>query len=315
MQRAIAPSTLEKQFSRWAKPPSRTERERCENAIRAVRNAIAGSDALRKRQLKVFLQGSYRNRVNVRQDSDVDVGILCYDTFIPSYPPGTDHATFGVSPATYHYHQYKHDIHMALAAHFGSNAVRRGNKAFDIQQNSYRVEADVAPFFEHRHYWMNQSAWGYWGGVVLKPGSGGFIYNYPERLLETWPDLKLHYESGVSKNKTTHLRFKGGVRILKKLRNQMDEAGILAARPVPGFLVECLVFNTPNSCFDHRTWYERVWAILHHLYWSTVSNQGTPDWYEVNGVKLLFAPTQPWTKQIAHEFVYAAQDYLGMPRL
>jgi hypothetical protein len=37
-----------------------------------------------------------------------------------------------------------------LRSYFGANAVARGNKAFDVRETSYHVEADVSPFFEHR---------------------------------------------------------------------------------------------------------------------------------------------------------------------
>ena len=69
--------TWEEAFSSWAQPPAKTEQDRCENAEKAVRNAISASDKLKNRNIKVFTQGSYRNNTNVKQDSDVDIGILC----------------------------------------------------------------------------------------------------------------------------------------------------------------------------------------------------------------------------------------------
>ena len=59
-------------FVQWAQRPGKTEQDRCDNAIGAIRNAIAASPQLRHRTTLVFPQGSYRNRVNVSQDSDVD---------------------------------------------------------------------------------------------------------------------------------------------------------------------------------------------------------------------------------------------------
>ena len=73
-------------FSTWAQGPSDTENQRAENAERQIRQAIAASPKLNSRNIRVFTQGSYRNRVNVRKDSDVDIGILCYDTYFPEYP-------------------------------------------------------------------------------------------------------------------------------------------------------------------------------------------------------------------------------------
>ena len=66
----------ENTFSSWGQPPSQTERDKCENAERAVRKAIAESSALANRSISVFTQGSYANRTNVRQDSDVDIYVL-----------------------------------------------------------------------------------------------------------------------------------------------------------------------------------------------------------------------------------------------
>lgn len=76
----------ESTFASWAQGPSATEKERAENAERQIRKAIQTSDKLKNRNIKVFTQGSYRNRVNVKKDSDVDVGVLCYDTYFPEYP-------------------------------------------------------------------------------------------------------------------------------------------------------------------------------------------------------------------------------------
>ncbi|SDX06954.1 hypothetical protein [Nitrosomonas communis] len=73
-------------FSTWGQSPSATEQQRAENAERQIREAIRASDKLKNRNIRVFTQGSYRNRVNVRKDSDVDIGVLCFDTYFPDYP-------------------------------------------------------------------------------------------------------------------------------------------------------------------------------------------------------------------------------------
>lgn len=73
-------------FSTWATGPSASEQQRAENAENMIRSAIKASAKLQARNIKVFTQGSYRNRVNVSRDSDVDIGILCFDTYFPEYP-------------------------------------------------------------------------------------------------------------------------------------------------------------------------------------------------------------------------------------
>ena len=159
----------ESAFSFWARPPSKTEEQRSENVIRAIRKAVQGSSKLNQRSIKVFTQGSYRNRVNVRQDSDVDVGVMLYDFFLDEYPAGRTRADFGISDAGYSFSQFKNELEAALVDHFGRAVVKRGNKAFNIRENTYHVEADVVPLFEFRQYWESGN---YRAGVALATDQG-----------------------------------------------------------------------------------------------------------------------------------------------
>lgn len=299
----------ENTFNSWSQPPSKTEQERCDRVINAIRTAIDRSSKLQPRRILVFTQGSFRNRVNVRQDSDVDVGVMLYDYFLVQYPDGKGDADFGISDAKYGFAQFKNELEEALVAYFGRSAVIRGNKAFDIKATTSRVEADVVPLFEFRQYWDHG---GFRAGVALIPDNGGRIENYPERLLDTWPNTPLHYENGISKNTATSRRFKGMTRILKKLRNEMDDAGNTAAQAVPSYLLECLVWNTPNTCFDRYTWDDRVQSVLRFLWRNTRENSLCTDWCEVDDIKYLFRSSQPWTSQQAHDFIDAAWDYVGV---
>ena len=299
----------ESTFGSWAQPPGTTEQQRSENSIRAVRAAIAASSKLNVRRIKVFTQGSYRNRVTVRQDSDVDVGVMLYDYFLPRYPDGKSGSDFDHSDAEYSYRQFKDELKEALVAHFGTAAVRRGNKAINIRENSYRVEADVAPFFEFRQYWKDGS---YRAGVALRPDNGGRVENYPERLLDYWPRTPLHYENGVSKNTATSRRFKGVARILKRLRNEMEDAGNAMAKTVPGYLLECMSWNVPNNTFVTSSWDSCVQAVLPYLWRNTEHDAQCESWCEVDDIKYLFRASQPWTRTDAHAFIDQAWSYVGV---
>src|SRR5207245_972002 len=107
---------------------------KCDNAVRAVRNAINASAALATRMIRVFPQGSYNNRTNVRAESDVDVCVCSSYTiyYDPEIPPGQ----VGLGPATYMFPQFREDVRTVLVAHFGAAAVRSGRKAFDIHENT-----------------------------------------------------------------------------------------------------------------------------------------------------------------------------------
>lgn len=288
----------EHQFASWAAPPSPTETARMNNAETAVKKAIAASGKLKNRSIRVFAQGSYRNRVNVRSDSDVDIAILCTDTFFWEGPPGTTLESFGYSDATYHYPQFRQEVGEALRSYFASGVVTEGDKAFDISGNTYRVEADVAPFFEHKRFLANGSEI---QGVEMRPNSGGQIIN--------WPDQ--HYENGVAKNDSTSRAFKGNVRILKALRYRMSGEGYDSADAVTSFLMECLVFNVPDSDFAYLTWSDRFRSVLGYLYNNTQSDDLCRQWIEVSGLKWLFHPTQPWTRSETHRFVSDCWDFVG----
>lgn len=286
-------------FRSWASPPGKTEQERCENAKRAIHDAIAKSPQLSQRNVKVFTQGSYRNDTNVRQDSDVDIGVLYTDTFFYEYFGDYDGSDFIITPSTYHYAQFKNEVGQALVDYFGAASVKRGNKAFDIKENSYHVDADVAAFFEHKRYYSRSHVD---SGVQLFADDGKKIINWPEQ----------HYNNGVSKNNDTGRRFKAMVRILKKLCNEMTDNGIAAAQPIPGFLNECLVWNVPDSNFGNNSYVSDVRNCLAHLFNNTMSDEKCSKWGEVSELKYLFRWFQKWTRQQAHSFISAAWDYVGL---
>ena len=297
-------------FDTWAQPPSKTEVQRSENAIRSIHNAISHSSKLNQQRLKVFTQGSYRNRVNVRRDSDVDIGVMLYQYFLWQIPEGKTPNDYGIRIADYTFAQFKDDLEDALVAHFGRAAVTRGNKAFNIRENSYHVEADVVPLFEFRRYWEDGH---YRAGVALLTDKDSRrIENFPERLVDYWPSTPLHYENGVTKNDETVRRFKGIVRILKSLRNTMDDAGSQSAKAIPGYLLECMTWNVPNTCFSGSTWDTRVQAVLRHLWISTNDATKCKSWCEVDAIKYLFRSSQPWTREAAHTFINEAWTFVGV---
>lgn len=289
-------------FATWSSGPSETEKQRADNAERQIREAIAASDRLRSRDIRVFTQGSYRNRVNVRKESDVDVGVLCFDTYFPEYPDDNVKARIveTAEPATYAYATFKNELEEALVARFGRSSVTRGSKAFDVKANSYRVEADVAAFFEHRRY---TSQYHYLSGVEMIPD------NHIPYMVRNWSEQ--HYENGVSKNDAAGRRYKRIVRILKTLSNEMSAVGIQSASTTPSFLVECLVWNTPNELLVKETYQAAIRATLAHLFNSTISDEECSEWGEVSELKYLFRASQPWTRVGAHKFLSDAWDYIG----
>jgi hypothetical protein len=112
----------EDRFESWGSPPGQTEKTKCENAVRMVREAIAASYALAGKDVDVFLQGSYANRTNVHAESDVDTTVRCKKTLYYELPEYVTAALRGIGPVVYPFDQFRADLGAALIAHFGAGA-------------------------------------------------------------------------------------------------------------------------------------------------------------------------------------------------
>jgi predicted nucleotidyltransferase len=290
-------------FCTWAGAPSETEQTKCENAERAVRKAIDASEKLSAKTIEVFAQGSYANRTNVRQDSDVDICVLYKDGFFPDYSmsEGLSGALLGFADGHYRYMEFKSDVGAALKSYFGARSVTRGKKAFDVHANTYRMDADVVPCFEHRRYMGTFANHWYESGTDLRPDNGGEIINWPRQ----------NYRNSVTKNDATGRRFKAVVRILKRLRYEMVDNGHKVAVAIPSYLLECLVWNAPDVGFGQDDYCDDVRYVITHLWNATRTDDQCKECCEINGLKYLFHLTQPWTRDQANSFLAAAWNYIG----
>lgn len=296
----------DRKFETWKQPSGTDEATKCENAERIIRNAISRSAALNKRDIRVAAHGSYRNNTNVRQNSDVDIYVCCYDTFFHdfSHAQDFDKDTVGITPAIYLYPQFKSELQDALLAAFGPSGVTPGNKAFDVHANTYRVDADVVACFEYRRYTTGNKYNGfkYDSGIKFFSASNEEVINWPEQ----------NHSNGTTKNNATNYFYKYVTRIIKRLRYEMADSNISAASAIPSYLVECMVYHLPNTSFQHPTYYNDVRDVLATLY-HALKPGGEADeaFVEVNERKYLFSWTQPWTRTQAFNFVSATWNYIG----
>ena len=76
----------ESQLEGFTKPISDTENQRCENMIKMVKEAIQDyyietrDNKMNLSDYEIFLQGSYANNTNVKQNSDVDICVMYKNT-------------------------------------------------------------------------------------------------------------------------------------------------------------------------------------------------------------------------------------------
>ncbi len=202
------------------------------------------------------------------------------------------------------YSDFKNLVQVALESYFGKSGVTRGNKAFDIHANSYRIDADVVPTFEYRWYSGQRNPNGshhYNSGVAFDPDSGIRVINWPQQ----------NYDNGVTRNTATGRKYKRTVRVMKRLRDKMADEGIAAAKAMPSFFVECLVWNADVGVFNNATYTAILRGVFADLWDRTRKDQDCCEWGEVNEFKYLFRVSQPWTRQQANDFLQAAWDYIG----
>lgn len=294
-------------FDTWAAPPSQTEIDERDRTEKQIRNALQAWPAVARRNFRVFVKGSYRSGTNVRRGSDLDLAVellgasatdrsfIVEKAFSARELPDS---RLGLVSAPIEYGEarktFKDDCVDALVDAFGPTMVERHNKCIEVSEKSTTLPADVVPCSTHRRY---DSQVAHYDGIEITPDRGPKIVNWPQQ----------DYDNGVAKNGRTSRRYKRVVRGLKALENRMAESGI---QETPSWLVECLVYNVPDSVFDSQSNFANALSVLLWLSEELASTTGRGEWHEVNELKYLFAPSQPWSLQDAASFVSQAMRFL-----
>lgn len=293
-------SITEEQLARWAKAPSETEEGKCQNAVSRITTAIKkefGND------VSIMLQGSYKNRTNVKLDSDVDIIVSHQGHFFPDLGKlsDSDKGIFNsiYKDSDYRFSDFKNDILSILQKEFEDGEVERKNKCIKIKGNSYRVNADVVPCFPHRRYRAINEVEAEGFGFV---GDDGItIYSFPEQ----------HYENGVNKNKETEMMYKSIVRIFKNIRNEIVEKGIITLDDMPSFYLECLTWNVDPDHFKRDYYHDAIKAVIETLWNEMREFEKSNNYAEVSDLKWLFRGHSKITPKQAENFMQHAWNYIG----
>jgi hypothetical protein len=255
----------EQQLLDFASPISKSEEEKCKNAIRMVRDAMKligytdNGNEIRSfvdntysfrldmtandfdRKIVLLVQGSYANKTNIPSQSDVDVAVILESSFRSDYRRGVTGEDYDFSPAKFSAMELKNDVEKALTKKFSRQGVERHNKCLKVFGNTYRVDADVVPAIRYRDYSsdFNFDSSNYVGGILICPDKGEDIINYPEQ----------HIKCGNKKNHNTQYNFKKYVRIVKNIREQIENTGISISPVVSSFGLESLLWNVDDSTY------------------------------------------------------------------
>lgn len=96
---------------------------------------------------------------------------------------------------------------------------------------------------------------------------------------------------------------------MKHIRNEMISADKVNGDVITSFLVECLVWNVPNSYITrHDTWNEALQDSIAYL-WNAINDGNANEWGEVSERLYLFRGRK-WTSQDAKEFLGKMYNYL-----
>ena len=286
----------------WTSPLSQTEEQRVENTVRMIREAVTSYFKLSDCSMSIFAQGSYANNTNVRQNSDVDICIMSTSTVFCNYVEGKTDKDYGYTPGTISFYDYKAYIIEALKNKFGAAAITIGNKCINIKANSYHVNADVVPAFQYRDFKIINSInpQKYIEGIKYLSSTGEQVINYP----------KDHIENGKQKNIATNHEYKKLVRIMKHIRNEMVDKGIVNGDKITSFLIECLIWNLPNDIITNsNTWAGTVQKSIAYL-WNKINDNQHKEWGEVSERLYLFHSNRKWTAEETKSFLSDMYNFL-----
>jgi predicted nucleotidyltransferase len=228
------------QIKEWAEPPGQFMLSWTEAVLR---EALQYATRLRDHPYEIFLQGSYANRTNIKQSSDVDLVVMLQLPFEENVEalgtPDLANFTKRYEETFYGWEEFREDVLASLREQY---FVQEGNKCVDIRDwdSLVRVPADILPAVEYRLYeaFPLPGVEIYEEGVFFRDGDGTPIVNYP----------KQHLRNGNAKDVLTGGRFKQAVRVAKHARRKAAQEEVSAA---PSYFIECLFFNVPDG--EYRT--------------------------------------------------------------
>lgn len=291
----------EDQLTRWATAPSESEETKCQKAVKVIKEAI------QKRfnsQVSIYLQGLYKNRTNVRKDSDVDIVARYEGIYFPDLSglSDGDKTIYNSlhSDAAYIFSQFKSDMHVVLQSTFLAGEVERKDKCIRVKANSYRVNADVVPCFVHKRFRTPYQVEA--EGIEFLTDGYVRINSFSEQ----------HFENGKNKNAQTSQMYKAIVRILKCVRRELIDQGVITKDLMPSHFLECLVWNAPDQGFNESTYYQATCNVIAQVYNDMKTEEKYSRYAEASYLKWLFPKSSTKRTPLqAQQFMQSAYTFIG----
>lgn len=295
----------EEQLKKWSVAPGTS---RAKATYGAIKNALENSELLLGKKVDIYLQGSYANSTNIKSDSDVDVVVQLnsvWNSDLSRLSPQEEIAyKAAVTSSDYGVAELRNDVFKSLGKYFGQQVVDdSGNKSIKVLGNNGRLNADVVPALQHRIYTSFAS-------LEVPTFVEGMKFKSKDRIIiENFP--KLHKEKGEEKNSISQAgeHYKHLVRVMKNIKRQLVDSGVIPGELAPSYFVECLIHNVPNSYFGEN-YQNSLGLVLRFL--QTECDVGALR--AGNGIHLIFGD-KPWqwnSEENAARFLENVNNFLGI---
>lgn len=250
------------------------------------------SDIVDVNSESVFLQGSYANHTNIKDDSDIDVVVMAKNVFGHNANEVLSPIKIEEFNKTYldsHYSlaEFKESLYQRLNCKPLGNGwvhLERGNKTLKFNQNEEFwdfVPVDIVPAFEYRKYYSNSEIdknKQIEGIKIYDSYKNEFIINYPQ----------IHKQNGEAKNQIyrTKGNYKETIRIFKQIKKHLIDTKVISEDLMPSYHLECMLYNVPDNLFE-KNLVERIDSIIAWL-----NKNLSMDFVEQHKMTKLFKDTQ-----------------------
>jgi len=189
-------------LSAWSHPHSAMASKRAHVSIREALDSYTLS--AKGFKYSIFLQGSYKNNTNLRNDSDVDVVLQLeesIETRVIALSGSRLEQDQSHQTPYQRWKSFRNQVLHALRATYGTNGVTSGRKSLKVHKNVIPAAADVVVTLRYDN-----------GLAFYLPSEHRWVVSYPQ----------CHYERGLEKEYATSNRYKRIIRMFKATRNHLE---------------------------------------------------------------------------------------------
>ena len=223
-------------------PPSGTN-NKCKQTYFLVKERI--EQTLIDDNFDIFLQWSYANSTNIKEDSDVDI-VVCRnnihrDNFWFMGRNSNYLSQYNIDYSRKSFYDFKIKVERALFWEFW-NSITRKNKCLRLDISNYNlVNADIVPTYE-LHKFIND--WRYYPWIALFSDDGTYIENFP----------KMHQKNWEEKNQRTNWMYKDMVRLIKNCKAYYSDIYNDNSKVISSFMIENCLWNIESNIYLTNYW-------------------------------------------------------------